>query len=137
VIGIVRMRSLVAANTAFASFLRLAPYLKRLIIMHIPAAGGQWGCAKIFAEVFEIMLQTVEGIIDVDGQIRWLEPLRVAKPSRVLVTLLPDTNGSRVEPESNLAALQAFLQSPDFVNRPTGSAEEIEAQIQEMRTSWD
>lgn len=34
------------------------------------------------------MLQTVEGILDVDGQIRWLELLRVAKPSRVIVTLL-------------------------------------------------
>jgi hypothetical protein len=83
------------------------------------------------------MLQTVEGIIDVDGQIHWLEPLHVAKPSRVLVTLLPDTNGSHVEPEDNLAALQAFLQSPDFVNRPIGSAEEIEAQIQDLRNSWD
>ena len=83
------------------------------------------------------MLQTVEGIVDVDGQIRWLEPLRVAKPSRVLITLLPDTNGSRVEPEGNIAALQAFLQNPEFVNRPLGSAEEIEAQIQEMRNSWD
>ena len=27
------------------------------------------------------MLQTVEGIIDVDGQIRWLEPLRVLEAS--------------------------------------------------------
>ncbi len=83
------------------------------------------------------MLQTVEGIIDVDGQIRWLEPLHVAKPSRVLITLLPDTNGARVEPEENIAALQAFLQSPEFINRPVGSAEEIEANIQEMRNSWD
>ena len=83
------------------------------------------------------MLQTVEGIVDVDGQIRWLERLRVVKPSRVLVTLLPDTNGSRVEPEGNIAALQAFLQNPDFVNRPAGSAAEIEATIQEMRNSWD
>lgn len=83
------------------------------------------------------MLQTVEGIIDVDGQIRWLEPLRVARPSRVLVTLLPDTNGSHIEPEGNLAALQAFLKSPDFVNRPVGSAAALEAQIQEMRNSWE
>ncbi len=83
------------------------------------------------------MLQTVEGIIDVDGQIRWLEPLRVTKPSRVLLTLLPDTNGSHLEPEGNIAALQTFLHSPDFVNRPVGSAEEIESQIQEMRSSWD
>lgn len=83
------------------------------------------------------MLQTVEGIIDVDGQIRCMEPLRVAKPGRVLVTLLPDTNGARVEPEGNIAALHAFLQSTDFVNRPAGSAEEIEARIQEIRNSWD
>ena len=83
------------------------------------------------------MLQTVEGIIEVSGQIRWLEPLRVAKPSRVLVTLLPDANGTQVEPQGNIAALQAFLQSPEFVNRPAGSAEAIEAQIQEMRSSWD
>lgn len=83
------------------------------------------------------MLQTVEGIMDVDGQIRWLEPLRVTKPSRVLVTILPDTNGSHIEPEGNIAALQAFLQSSDFVNRPIGSAEAIEAQIQEMRNSWE
>ena len=83
------------------------------------------------------MLQTVEGIIDVDGQIRWLEPLRVAKPSRVLITLLPDANGSPVEPEGNIAALQALLKNPEFVNRPIGSAEEIEANTQEMRNSWD
>ena len=105
--------------------------------MHIRPAGGQCACAKIHAEVFEIMLQTVEGIIDVDGQIRWLEPLRIEKPSRVLITLLPDTNGSQINPEGNIAALQAFLQSPEFVHRPLGSAEEIEAQIQEMRNSWD
>ena len=119
------------------AFIGLAPCLKRLTIMHIPPAGGQWACAKISAEVIEAMLQTVEGIIDVDGQIRWLEPLRVAKPSRVLITLLPDTNGARVEPEGNIAALQTFLQSSDFVNRPVGSAKEIETQIQEMRNSWD
>jgi hypothetical protein len=83
------------------------------------------------------MLQTVEGIVDVNGQIRWLEPLRVAKPSRVLVTLLPDSNGTHSEPAGNIVALQAFLQSPEFVSRPAGSAAEIEAQIQEMRNSWD
>ena len=81
------------------------------------------------------MLQTVEGVLDVDGQIRWLEPLRVAKPSRVLITLLPDTNSP--QPEGNIAALQACLQSPEFVHRPPGSAEEIDATIQELRNSWD
>ena len=31
------------------------------------------------------MLQTVEGTIDINAQIHWLKPLRVAKPSRVLI----------------------------------------------------
>ena len=83
------------------------------------------------------MLQTVEGIIDVDGQIRWLEPLHVDKPSRVIVTFLQDSNGSRIEPEGNVVALQAFLQSPEFVHRPVSSAKEIDKHIQEMRDSWD
>jgi hypothetical protein len=34
------------------------------------------------------MLQTVEAELNVDGSIRLLEPLRVSKPTRVLVTLL-------------------------------------------------
>ena len=37
------------------------------------------------------MLQTVEAEIDVNGNIRLLEPLPVTKPSRVLVTLLAES----------------------------------------------
>jgi hypothetical protein len=44
------------------------------------------------------MLQTVEAEIDVNGNIRLLEPLPVTKPRRVLVTLLAESaaaeNGS-------------------------------------------
>lgn len=36
------------------------------------------------------MLQTVEAEVGVDGSVRLLEPLLVTKPSRALVTLLPD-----------------------------------------------
>ena len=39
------------------------------------------------------MLQTVEAEIDVNGNIRLLEPLLVTKPRRVLVTLLAESAG--------------------------------------------
>ena len=37
------------------------------------------------------MLQTVEAEIDIYGNVRLLEPLRVTKPTRALLTLLEDT----------------------------------------------
>lgn len=43
------------------------------------------------------MLQTIEVEIDVNGNVRWLEPVRLAKPTRALVTLLED-----VRPENSL-----------------------------------
>jgi hypothetical protein len=82
------------------------------------------------------MLQTVEGIIDVDGQIRWLEPLRVSQPSRVIVTLLQDHNNVSPAKGSAENALQSLRKNrlPDAA-RPT--VVEIEAQITEARESWD
>ncbi len=82
------------------------------------------------------MLQTVEGIIDVDGQIRWLEPLRVDKPSRIIVTLLQENNGASRLKGNAENALQSLRKNrlPDSA-RP--SVMEIEAQITEARESWD
>lgn len=37
-----------------------------------------------------IMPTTVEGVLEPDGQIRLLEPLTVTKPTRLLVTIVPD-----------------------------------------------
>ena len=80
------------------------------------------------------MLQTVEGILDVDGQIRWLEPLHVEKPSRVIVTLLQDHNGSSQVKGNAGDALQSLRKNrlPDAA-RP--SVAEIEAQITEAQES--
>jgi hypothetical protein len=46
------------------------------------------------------MLHTVEAEIDVNGNVRLLEPLRVTKPTRALVTLLEDIQiESSIPPE--------------------------------------
>ena len=82
------------------------------------------------------MLQTVEGIIDVDGQIRWLEPLRVSQPSRIIVTLLQDHDSASPSKGKAERALRSLRKNrlPEAA-RPTVA--EIEAQIIEARESWD
>jgi len=83
------------------------------------------------------MLQTIEAEIDEQGNVRLLEPLRLTKPTRALVTLLEDTAAPLVEEQGNAARLLALLRSPEFANRQSYSAEEIAAQIQEIRDSRD
>lgn len=82
------------------------------------------------------MLQTVEGILEVDGQIRWLEPLHVKHPSRLIVTVLPEHNGAADAKGAAGKALQNLRKSrlPESA-RP--SLAEIEAQITEARESWE
>lgn len=82
------------------------------------------------------MLQTVEAEIDVSGQITLLEPLRVSKKSRAIVTVLEETNGDTQE-KGNSRKILELLRSPEFANRKSYSAEEIEAQIEEARNSWE
>ena len=82
------------------------------------------------------MLQTVEAEIDVNGNVRLLEPLRVTKPTRALLTLLEDT-AAPVEEQGNAAELLELLRSPEFANRRSYPPEVIEAQIQENRNSWE
>ncbi len=79
------------------------------------------------------MLTTVKAEIDVGGDIRLLEPVKVTKTTRAIVTLLEGGNGS----QSNAEKMSAFLQKPEFKNRKSYSAEEIEAQIREARESWE
>lgn len=38
------------------------------------------------------MLQTIEAIVNPDGTVRLLEKLRVSKPTRVILTLLPHSS---------------------------------------------
>lgn len=82
------------------------------------------------------MLQTVEGIIDVDGQIRWLEPLRISQPSRVIVTVLQDHNGVP-QPKGNAGKALRSLRKNRLPDAARPTVAEIEAQITEARESWD
>jgi len=82
------------------------------------------------------MLQTVEAVIDLNGNIRLLEPLPVTKLSRVLVTLLEDAKPVS-SARSNAASLLEFLCANRLPEAAKPSAEEIEAQIEEARNSWE
>ena len=81
------------------------------------------------------MLTTVEAEIDVGGNVRLLEPVEVLKTTKALVTLL---NGNVDEPKhGNSKAVLDFLRNNRLPASSRRSAEEIEAQIQENRNSWD
>jgi MOSC domain-containing protein YiiM len=82
------------------------------------------------------MLQTVEAEIDVNGNVRLLEPVRVERKSRAIVTVLEETNGNW-ENKGNAKQVSELLKSPEFANRKSYSAEKIEAQIEEARNSWE
>lgn len=80
------------------------------------------------------MLQTVEAEIDVDGEIRLLEPVRVTKKTRAIVTVLEETNG-KIKRKGNSKGILELLRSPEFANRKSYSTEEIEARIEDARNS--
>ena len=83
------------------------------------------------------MLQTVEAEIDVNGNVKLLEPVRVTKRTRAIVTLLEESNGNEQERKGNSKEILELLRSPEFANRKSYSDEEIEAQIDEARNSWE
>ncbi len=84
------------------------------------------------------MLQTVEAEIDVDGKVELLEPVRVTRKTRAIVTVLEEKNiGQNQEERGNSKKILELLKSPEFANRKSYSAEEIEAQINEARNSWE
>ena len=81
------------------------------------------------------MLQTVEAEIDINGNVHLREPIHVTKPTPALVTVLKDT--APTSATGNVAEVLRLLRSPEFANRKSYSAEEIDAQVQEIRESWD
>jgi hypothetical protein len=83
------------------------------------------------------MLQTVEAEIDVNGEIRLLEPLRVAKKSRALVTLLENGGEAQTEQKGEAHKMLEFLQNRRLSPEAGRSTEEIEAVIEENRNSWE
>jgi hypothetical protein len=84
----------------------------------------------------ENMLQTVEAEIDVQGNVRLLEPVRVTRKTRAIVTVLEETNGSQ-ENKGNAKQILKFLRKNRLPDSARPSGEEIEAQILEARESWD
>jgi hypothetical protein len=82
------------------------------------------------------MLTTVEAEIDVKGNVTFLEPLELTKTSRAIVTILDIKNTTYVGNKNGIR-LSEFLKTPEFVNRKTYSADEIDAQIEDTRNSWE
>ncbi len=79
------------------------------------------------------MLTTVEAEIDVNGNVRLLEPLSLSKKSRAIVTILDEQNGV----QDNGNKLLELLKSPEFAHRKSYSTEEMETRIEELRNSWE
>jgi len=80
------------------------------------------------------MLKAVEAIIEPDGTIRTLEPLRVEVATRAIVTVLAPLpkNGA-----GNGAKILALLQSPRFTNRPVSDPLEVAKRIEHLRNDWE
>lgn len=82
------------------------------------------------------MLITVEAEIDVGGNVRLLEPIEITKTTRAIVTLFENNKGEKSE-KGNAAKMLEFLRENRLPKESLLSAEEIEAQIEENRNSWD
>ena len=80
------------------------------------------------------MLRTIEAEIKPDGTVTLLEPVEVKNTARALVTVLENGNGTTA---GNISSVLELMQSPAFKNRRSYSAEQIEAQIEEARNSWE
>ena len=81
------------------------------------------------------MLTTVEAEIDVAGNVRLLEPVKVLKTTRAIFTLLNgDEDG---HPKGNSKSMLEFLRNNPLPESSRFTDEEIEAQIEENRNSWD
>ncbi len=82
------------------------------------------------------MLVTVEAEVDVNGEIELLEPLKVKKRTRAIVTLLEEPNGQTAEKGNGKALLQVLKDNP-LPESSRRTAQEIDDWIEELRSSWD
>jgi hypothetical protein len=82
------------------------------------------------------MLTTIEAEIDVKGNVKFLEPFKITKTSRAIVTILDAQNTPELG-KGDRIQLSELLKSPEFVNRKSYSADEIDSQIEETRNSWE
>ncbi len=82
-------------------------------------------------------MRIIEGTLDPEGTIRFHETLHLTRPHRVLVTLLEDELPERQGESDHPESLLSLLTTPEFRKRPLGSAEELEAVIEQIRESWN
>ena len=82
------------------------------------------------------MLDRLEAVVDINGNVRLLEPLQLSKPQRAIVTLLNEPS-ELPNRKGTAADLLQFLKENRLPQNSRPSAEEIEAQITEARESWE
>lgn len=79
------------------------------------------------------MSHAIPAILEPNGQIRLLEPIRVAVPTRVMVTLPESPKSSPGDTQT----LLRLLREHRLPREAKLTAEEIDAQIEAERSAWD
>lgn len=64
------------------------------------------------------MLQTIEVEIDVNGTVRWLEPVHLTKSTRALVTLLTDNTETEHAEQASLEGIGTRMKANSFTGNP-------------------
>lgn len=83
------------------------------------------------------MLKTLEGTLDLQGNVRFREAVQLTRPQRVLVTLLEEDDTTQFGEPGSVDQLLALLAAPPFSDRPYGLAAELEATVESNRSAWD
>lgn len=64
------------------------------------------------------MLQTIEVEVDVNGTVRWLEPVQLTKTTRALLTLLTDKTETEPAEQESLEGIGASMKANSFTGNP-------------------
>ncbi len=81
------------------------------------------------------MLQAIEAEISPDGRVTLLEPLRLPRTMRAVVTILTPVDEGLPKHGAG-AALLHILDSPDFAAAPPGDPGTMEREIAANRSAW-
>jgi hypothetical protein len=84
------------------------------------------------------MLQTIEVMVEPNGNIRFLENLKITKPTKALLTLL-ETPLSKVDisKRGSGEAVLKFLHQNSLKQEHRRSIEEINKYIEQERNAWE
>ncbi len=81
------------------------------------------------------MLQAIEAEISPDGHVTLLEPVRLARTVRAIVTILSPLDKAAPDQGSGVALL-GVLDSADFAAAPPGDPARMEREIAANRDAW-